>query len=271
MNNHRFASQILREYDIRGTVGETLSVADAYALGRSFGTLLARKDGRLVCVGYDGRVSSPELEASLVKGLCDAGMQVLRSGLGPTPSLYFATKAMHADGGIMVTGSHNPPTHNGFKMMMWGASFWGGDIQEIGRIAAAGDWVSGEGSVRDVPLMDAYVTRLRADYTATRGLKVAWDAGNGSAGEAMQALTAMLPGTHILLNEDIDGSPIPPFRRTWFSSRKRWRRKAAISASPSTATATASAWSTGRGVSCGATSCCPSMGATFWPAGPALP
>jgi phosphomannomutase len=206
MNSHRFSRQILREYDIRGTVGETLSAVDAYALGRSFGTILARKDGRLVCVGYDGRVSSPELEASLIRGLCDAGMQVLRSGLGPTPSLYFATKAMHADGGIMVTGSHNPPTHNGFKMMMWGKSFWGGDIQEIGRIAAAGDWVSGEGSVRDIPLMDAYVTRLRADYTATRGLKVAWDAGNGSAGEAMQALTAMLPGTHILLNEDIDGT-----------------------------------------------------------------
>ena len=206
MTGHKFSPQILREYDIRGTVGETLFPADAYALGRSFGTMVARRDGRLVCVGFDGRVSSPELEASLIEGLCASGMQVLRSGLGPTPSLYFATKSMQADGGIMVTGSHNPPNHNGFKMMLGGASFWGDDIQKLGAMAAAGDWVDGAGSARVVELMAAYVSRLRIDYTAARGLKVAWDAGNGSAGEAMVALTRQLPGTHVLLNEKIDGT-----------------------------------------------------------------
>ena len=106
----------------------------------------------------------------------------------------------------MVTGSHNPPNHNGFKMMLGGASFWGDDIQKLGAMAAAGDWVDGAGSARVVELMAAYVSRLRIDYTAARGLKVAWDAGNGSAGEAMVALTRQLPGTHVLLNEKIDGT-----------------------------------------------------------------
>lgn len=206
MTGHRFAPQILREYDIRGTVGETLSEDDAFALGRAYGAVLRARDGRLVCVGYDGRLSSPALEARLVDGLCASGMRVLRIGLGPTPALYFATRAMAADGGIMVTGSHNPPDHNGFKMMLGAGPFWGDDIQNLGDIAARGAWIDGDGEAREIALQDAYVARLRMDYTATRGLKVAWDAGNGAAGDAMVQLTAQLPGEHILLNEMIDGT-----------------------------------------------------------------
>jgi phosphomannomutase len=206
MSGHRFAPQILREYDIRGTVGETLSEDDAYALGRAFGAKLRERDGRLVCVGYDGRLSSPSLESRLVDGLCASGMRVLRIGLGPTPALYFATRAMAADGGIMVTGSHNPPDHNGFKMMLGAGPFWGEDIQNLGKIAAQGAWIDGMGEARRIALLDAYVTRLCIDYTPKRGLKVAWDAGNGAAGEAMSMLTAQLPGEHILINADIDGT-----------------------------------------------------------------
>ncbi len=206
MKKHRFEPQILREYDIRGTVGETLGGDDAYALGRSFGAIVGAKDGRLVCVGYDGRLSSPELEERLVAGLCASGMRVLRIGLGPTPALYFATRAMHADGGVMVTGSHNPPNHNGFKMMLGTAPFWGGDIQKLGQIAAGGDWPAKAGGALDIALMEAYVTRLLIDYTPARGLKVAWDAGNGAAGNAMARLTEQLPGEHILLNEVVDGT-----------------------------------------------------------------
>ena len=206
MTGHRFAPQILREYDIRGTVGETLTEDDAYALGRSYGAMLAAWDGRLVCVGYDGRISSPALEAQLVEGLCASGMRVLRIGLGPTPALYFAARAMAADGGIMVTGSHNPPNHNGFKMMLGAGPFWGEDIQKLGDIAAQGAWTDGKGDALPVALLDAYVTRLRADYAADRGLKVAWDAGNGAAGDAMRLLTERLPGEHILLNAEIDGT-----------------------------------------------------------------
>ncbi len=206
MSGHRFAPQILREYDIRGTVGETLSEDDAYALGRSYGAILRAQDGRLVCVGYDGRLSSPALEARLVDGLCASGMRVMRIGLGPTPALYFAARAMAADGGIMVTGSHNPPDHNGFKMMLGAGPFWGDDIQKLGDIAARGAWTDGEGDAQPVALLETYVARLRTDYAATRGLKVAWDAGNGAAGEAMRMLTALLPGEHVLLNAEIDGT-----------------------------------------------------------------
>ncbi len=206
MSGHRFAPQILREYDIRGTVGETLSEDDAYALGRSYGAILQARDGRLVCVGYDGRLSSPALEARLVDGLCASGMRVMRIGLGPTPALYFAARAMAADGGIMVTGSHNPPDHNGFKMMLGAGPFWGDDIQKLGDIAARGAWTDGEGDAQPVALLETYVARLRVDYAATRGLKVAWDAGNGAAVDAMRMLTALLPGEHVLLNAEIDGT-----------------------------------------------------------------
>src|SRR5690606_2192686 len=124
---HAFHPTVLREYDIRGIVGETLSPADATAVGKVFGTLVRRSGGKRVCVGYDGRVSPPAMEAALVEGLVSAGVAVERIGRGPTPMLYFATVDRGADGGIMVTGSHNPPTHNGFKMMLNKKPFFGAD------------------------------------------------------------------------------------------------------------------------------------------------
>ncbi|MCH7888615.1 MAG: phosphomannomutase/phosphoglucomutase [Proteobacteria bacterium] len=204
---HSFHSSVLREYDIRGVVGETLSAADANAVGRAFATLAARRGaGRRICVGYDGRLSSPELERALVAGLAAGGVEVLRVGLGPTPMLYFAVHHLDADGGVMVTGSHNPPDQNGFKFMMGKGPFFGADIVELGRVAAAGADTGGEGKVAERPVFDAYVARLARDYAGDRPLKVAWDAGNGAAGEAMARLVERLPGTHILLNETIDGT-----------------------------------------------------------------
>jgi phosphomannomutase len=208
---HRFDPTVLREYDVRGVVGETLSKDDAYALGRSFGTVVRRNNGKTACVGYDGRLTSPELEAAVVRGLADCGIEVWRVGLGPTPMLYFATLTLKADAGIMVTGSHNPPTHNGFKMMLGKAAFFGTAIQELGMIAAAGAYAAGTaGAVRERSVFDSYVERLAAAIgdgrrPPGRPLTVAWDAGNGAGGRAMAALTARLPGRHILLNETIDG------------------------------------------------------------------
>lgn len=207
---HRFDPTVLREYDIRGTVGQTIGKDDAYAIGRGFGSAVARSGGGQVCVGYDGRLSSPELEAAVVDGLRDCGLEVWRAGLGPTPMLYFATLTQGAAGGIMITGSHNPPDQNGFKMMLGKASFYGEAIQELGRVAAAADYVSGPGgAVQERRVFDAYVERLAAGLTdggpAPKPLTVAWDAGNGAAGEVMVALTKRLPGKHILLNEKIDG------------------------------------------------------------------
>ncbi len=208
---HAFHPSVLREYDVRGIVGETIGRGDAYAVGRSFGTVLRRGGGRAACVGYDGRLTSPELEAAVVDGLRDCGIEVWRVGIGPTPMLYFGTLALAADAGVMITGSHNPPSHNGFKMMLGKAAFFGEAIQELGAIAAAGAYADGaRGEVRARPVMDAYVERLVAGIgdggaRSGRPLTVAWDAGNGAAGAAMVALTRRLPGRHILLNEAIDG------------------------------------------------------------------
>ncbi len=203
---HRFDPTILREYDIRGIIDETLHVPDAHAIGRSFGTMLLESGGKTVAVGRDGRLSSPSLEAALVEGLTSVGVDVVRVGLGPTPMLYFAAFTLPVDAGIMVTGSHNPPTHNGFKMVLCKKPFFGEDIQRLGRAAAEGKFASGKGTVSEKSVMADYVARILKDYDGgDRQLTVAWDAGNGAGGEAMKLITAKLPGKHILLNEVIDG------------------------------------------------------------------
>ena len=206
---HAFHPTVLREYDIRGTIGETLGPADAWAVGRALGSDVARAGGSDVCVGYDGRISSPELEAAVVRGLTECGLTVRRIGRGPTPMLYFATKVSGAAAGVMVTGSHNPPDQNGFKMLLQERPYFGDDIRRLGEIAARGDFVDGVGSAVDQPVFEEYVDRLRAgfhDARARRPLTVVWDAGNGAAGEVMQALAGRLPGRHVLLNAAIDGT-----------------------------------------------------------------
>ncbi|MBN8900363.1 MAG: hypothetical protein J0H57_04955 [Rhodospirillales bacterium] len=139
--SHRFDPTSLREYDIRGIVGQTLTAEDAFAIGRTFGSIVARADGKTVAVGYDGRLSSPELEAALVRGLMASGMEVLRIGRGPTPMLYYTATTQETDGAVMVTGSHNPPNYNGFKMMIGRKPFFGPQIKELGRLSEAGDVV----------------------------------------------------------------------------------------------------------------------------------
>lgn len=206
MSGHSLEPTILREYDIRGVVGKTLSMEDATAIGRSFGTMVVRQGGKTVCIGYDGRDSSPAFEQAVTDAMVACGLNVLRIGLGSTPMLYFAVNIAPADAGIMISGSHNPPEYNGFKMMMGKAPFYGEDITRLGDISAAGDWESGDGNESQLAVFDKYVDRMAADYVPGRPLRVAWDAGNGSAGPAMAALVQKLPGEHVLLNEVVDGS-----------------------------------------------------------------
>ena len=212
-HSYKFHPTILREYDIRGIVGETLSTADANAIGRAFGTIVVRQSGKgtSICLGYDGRTTSPDMEEALCDGLTSAGVDVIRIGRGPTPMLYFAVYHLEADGGIMVTGSHNPPAHNGFKMMMGHKSFFGEDIQRLGKMCADGDIEVADtpGQFREHDLKEAYLEELAAACAPVGELdafRVAWDAGNGSGGEMMAELVKRLPGEHILLNEEIDGS-----------------------------------------------------------------
>jgi phosphomannomutase len=204
---HRFDPTILREYDIRGIVGTTLFPADARALGRVFAEVLAEAGGRRAAVGYDGRLTSPEFEAALVEGLAEGGADVVRIGRGPTPMLYYAAATLKVDGGIMVTGSHNPPDHNGFKIVLGGKPFFGEAIQKVGRMALAlGPARAARGRVEEHSVFDDYVARLAKDYDGARPLNVAWDCGNGATGDVVAALVPRLPGRHILINETIDGT-----------------------------------------------------------------
>ncbi|MCB4858492.1 phosphomannomutase/phosphoglucomutase [Sphingobium sp. PNB] len=224
---HRFHPTLLREYDIRGVVGRTLGKGDAYAVGRSFGTIVRqagvrqagvekagvrRGGGSRVAVGYDGRLSSPALEQAVVQGLQDSGADVVRIGLGPTPMLYYAEAVLDVDGGIQITGSHNPPDHNGFKLVLQHEAFFGAAIAKLGAMAAAGDWSTpgsgggseGGGRVENVDIMDRYAARLveRFDGAAWR---IGWDAGNGAAGPVVDKLVKLLPGEHHVLFTQIDG------------------------------------------------------------------
>ena len=158
------------------------------------------------CLGYDGRLSSPALADATSAGLQAAGLEVLTIGLGATPMMYFAVHQLGADGGIQITGSHNPPDYNGFKMMLGTRPFFGEQIKELGLIAAAGDFTYGPGRPTPADVFEAYINRLVADYHGTRPLSVVWDAGNGSAGPAMAALAARLPGRHELLFAEVDGN-----------------------------------------------------------------
>lgn len=203
---YEFDPTILREYDIRGQIGKNLTPQDAYAVGCAFGTYVRRKGGSRVCVGFDGRHSSPVMAKSVINGLLAMGIEVENIGRGPTPMLYFAVKDHMADGGVMITGSHNPSDYNGFKMTLQNGPVYGDAVQELGRIAAEGDYeLADGGSVREVDVQDTYVDRLLRDYTGTKELKVAWDCGNGAGGEIVRRLTAKLPGEHVLLFDEIDG------------------------------------------------------------------
>jgi phosphomannomutase len=204
--NHSFDPTSLREYDIRGVVGKTLGEADARAIGRGFATLVRRSGGTRVAVGRDGRHSSPSLEAALIDGLTASGVDVVRTGLGPTPMLYYAEAVLEVDGGIQITGSHNPAEYNGFKMVLQHKPFFGAQIQELGRMAADGDWDEAEetATIDDADIEDEYVGRLMAGY-AGGAYRIGWDAGNGAAGAVIEKLVKLLPGEHHTIFTDIDG------------------------------------------------------------------
>ena len=204
MQKHEFHPTSLREYDIRGIIGETLGEQDAYAIGRGFGTVVRRAGGKLVSVGYDGRHSSPALEAALVEGLNASGVDAVRVGLGSTGMLYYSVYELQADGGVMITGSHNPPDYNGFKMLLKDRPFFGVDIRALGEAAAKGDWDSGQGGSTSVDLIDRYVARLQKD-NHVKPFRIGWDAGNGATGEALEKLLKTLPGEHHALFTKIDG------------------------------------------------------------------
>ena len=177
-------AHIFREYDIRGIVGEGLDSQVAEAVGRAYGTILREAiPGRTptVVVGRDNRPSSPDLSAGLVSGLRSAGVDVTDIGTVPTPLVYWAEPSFGADGGIQITGSHNPPEYNGIKMNMQGRSFFGQDIQRLRARIESGDLAAGEGSVEEEDVLQRYIDDVTSRFEPKRGVKVVLDCGNGVA------------------------------------------------------------------------------------------
>lgn len=205
--SHSFNPEIFREYDIRGTFNKTLFTSDAYEIGLRFATVLQEKHKNpLVCVGRDGRLSSPDLTATLIQGLREAGANVLDIGLGPTPMLYYSTKITPAVAGIVVTGSHNPGADNGFKLTLKELPFFGEQIQNLKKVIPIKSQTPG--SLEFIDVREQYIDRLLIDSPkkTTKKLKIAWDCGNGAAGEIIELLTSRLDNHSVLLNTSIDGT-----------------------------------------------------------------
>lgn len=202
--NHKFHSSVLREYDVRGIVGETLSLVDASALGRAFATVVKRSGGQRIAVGRDGRLTSEDFQAAVIEGVTSCGVDVVDVGLGPTPMTYYSVFELDLDGAIMVTGSHNPSNYNGFKMMLGKKAFHGKQIQNLGVLAENADFETGEGQSEWNDISEDYIKRLLRDFAGS-DLSVAWDPGNGAAAEIITRLVRHLPGRHIIVNGEIDG------------------------------------------------------------------
>ncbi len=173
---------IFREYDIRGVADTELLSPDIADLGRALGTALRRKAGPRVTLGRDCRLSSTRLHDALLEGLVDAGCEVTDIGVGPTPLLYYSTVHLESDGGVMITGSHNPSEFNGFKTVCGTGSLHGEAIQDVRRLIEARDFTSGHGSVHSLDISEAYVDEVAGQFDFPRRTKVVLDAGNGTAG-----------------------------------------------------------------------------------------
>lgn len=219
---YNFHKSIIRAYDIRGIYNETLFDEDAFFLGKSFAKYLHQNNKKRVAIGFDGRKSSPILKEQLIKGLLESGIDVFDIGLGPTPMLYFAIYHLEVDAGIMITGSHNPKNHNGFKMALQNKPFFGDDIIALSKIAQNGNFVKGEGNLIEIDVEDKYVEKIISDcilgcdesilldeideFEESKKYKIVWDAGNGAAGRVMKKIAQKINAQNFLLFEEIDGN-----------------------------------------------------------------
>ncbi len=204
-----FNPEIMRAYDIRGKYSVNLNPKDAYFLGRSIASLISQESLPMtVCIGRDGRLSSPDLHAALTEGLLLSGMTIIDIGLIATPTLYYAAITKDTTAGVMITGSHNPADQNGFKIIYQGKSFYGERIQRLSKIAADAQFVDGNGAIEFIDIRPEYIQSLKQNAAKKVGkkLKIAWDPGNGATGELVEMLTKVIDAEHFLTNTYIDGT-----------------------------------------------------------------
>lgn len=199
-------ASIFRAYDIRGIVDETLSEATSELIGRAVGSEAAARGEQTVVVARDGRLSGPRLQAALIRGLLAAGRDVIDIGMVPTPALYFATHTLpESRSGVMLTGSHNPPDYNGFKIVLAGETLSGESIAALLTRIQTADFTHGEGSVRRLDLRETYLNRILNDIHVSRPLSAVVDCGNGVAGELGPQLIERLGVETTPLFAEIDG------------------------------------------------------------------
>ncbi|MBW1613029.1 MAG: phosphomannomutase/phosphoglucomutase [Deltaproteobacteria bacterium] len=198
--------EIYREYDIRGVIGEDIREDEYFILGRGFGTYFNQVGEKTIVVGRDCRLSSPRIRDEVTEGLINSGCNVIDIGICPTPILYFALRHLKVDGGIMITASHNPSDYNGFKVCSGLETIYGKEIQKLRQIIERADFVSGKGEYSSHEIIKSYIERITGDVNINSGIKVGFDAGNGTAGpvgvEILQSLGCDLHDLYC----DMDGS-----------------------------------------------------------------
>jgi phosphomannomutase/phosphoglucomutase len=199
--------EIFREYDIRGIADKELLDPDVEQLGRALATYLIRHgSSRDLCLAHDCRLSSPRLHDAVLNGFLAAGGRVLDIGTVPTPVLYYSAIHFQASGAVMITGSHNPPEYNGFKTVCGPSTLYGAAIQEIRKMIHTGDFESGSGSVEKVDAVTPYVDEITSQFRFSRKVKVAFDAGNGTAGPVLRRMIHKLNIDAIELHFEMDGN-----------------------------------------------------------------
>lgn len=202
----RVPASIFRAYDIRGLVGDTLTLETTYLLGRALATEALEQGERNLVVGADGRLSSPDLVAEMTRGLRDSGINVIDIGQVPTPVLYYAARVLDTRSGVMITGSHNPADYNGFKIVIQGRTLANESIHALYQRIVDGRFSSGRGGREAVSVSADYLERIRGDIRLERPLKVVVDCGNGVAGELAPRLLESLGCEVVPLYCDIDGT-----------------------------------------------------------------
>ena len=199
-------SSIFRAYDIRGIVNESLTEAVVEQIGKAVGSESQARGVKTIVVGRDGRLSGPDLQQALMKGLQQSGMEVMDIGQAPTPVIYFAAVHLNAGSCVAVTGSHNPPNYNGLKVVAAGETLSAGAIQDLHRRIVEGDLLSGEGSIRSVEIQSDYQQRIIGDIKLARPLKLIVDCGNGVAGDTAPELLRALGCEVQELYCEVDGN-----------------------------------------------------------------
>lgn len=200
------SKSIFKAYDIRGIIDKTLDADVAYSIGQAFGSAALAKGEKTVVIGRDGRLSGPSLAAALAKGLQSTGVDVIDLGVVATPMVYFGTNVLDASSGIMVTGSHNPPDYNGFKMVLAGEAIYGDTILALYDRIVAKDFVTGAGQYSTHDIKASYLERIVSDVKLARPIKIAVDCGNGVAGAFAGDLYRAMGCEVIELFCEVDGN-----------------------------------------------------------------